>query len=62
MLVELEPFKDERGSFSRVFCDDEFARAGIAIPASNSTAHANHERDAIYPPKALPLNAEAVGR
>jgi dTDP-4-dehydrorhamnose 3,5-epimerase len=30
-LIELEPFSDERGSFSRVFCDDEFTRAGIAM-------------------------------
>jgi dTDP-4-dehydrorhamnose 3,5-epimerase len=41
MLVELEPFSDERGSFSRVFCDDEFARAGIAMPVRQANLSRN---------------------
>jgi len=30
-LIELEPFEDERGSFSRILCQDEFAAAGISL-------------------------------
>jgi len=41
MLIELEPFADERGSFSRVFCDDEFARAGIAMPVRQANLSRN---------------------
>jgi len=33
VLIELEPAEDERGSFARTFCEDEFARAGIAMRA-----------------------------
>ncbi len=28
-LVELQPFGDERGAFSRLFCEKEFAEAGL---------------------------------
>ncbi len=28
-VIELEPFQDERGSFSRVFCEDEFKEIGL---------------------------------
>jgi len=31
VLIELEPAQDERGSFARAFCEDEFACAGIAM-------------------------------
>jgi dTDP-4-dehydrorhamnose 3,5-epimerase len=32
-IVELQPQADERGSFARTFCTDEFARAGIDFDA-----------------------------
>ena len=32
-IVELAPQADERGSFARTFCTDEFARAGIDFDA-----------------------------
>lgn len=28
-LIDLEPIEDERGSFSRIFCEREFAAAGL---------------------------------
>ena len=31
MLIELDAVEDDRGFFARTFCDDEFARAGIAM-------------------------------
>ncbi len=31
-LIELEPFRDERGAFCRTFCSEEFSQAGL--PAS----------------------------
>jgi len=30
-LIELEPYEDERGSFSRIVCQNEFAAAGISL-------------------------------
>ena len=30
-LIELEPYEDDRGSFSRILCQDEFAAAGISL-------------------------------
>lgn len=33
MIVELDPHQDERGFFARIFCEEEFARAGIAMRA-----------------------------
>jgi dTDP-4-dehydrorhamnose 3,5-epimerase len=30
-LIDLDPVRDERGSFARTFCDDEFERAGIPM-------------------------------
>lgn len=31
LVVEVEPFTDERGAFARTFCVDEFAAAGLPI-------------------------------
>ena len=31
VVVELEPHEDERGDFARTFCEEEFARADLAL-------------------------------
>ncbi len=31
LLIELDAVEDERGFFARLFCDDEFARVGVAM-------------------------------
>jgi dTDP-4-dehydrorhamnose 3,5-epimerase len=31
MVITIEPHEDARGFFARAFCEDEFARAGIAL-------------------------------
>lgn len=31
MIVELDPHRDERGFFSRTFCEEEFVKAGISM-------------------------------
>jgi len=42
--VELEVFTDERGSFARSFCVDEFADAGIEFRADQANISLNtHE-------------------
>jgi dTDP-4-dehydrorhamnose 3,5-epimerase len=44
-LIELDATEDERGFFARTFCEEEFARAGIAMqPKQISTSH---NRDAL---------------
>lgn len=30
-VIELEPYEDERGSFSRILCQNEFAAAGVSL-------------------------------
>lgn len=40
--VDAEPVADGRGSFARLWCRDEFARAGIAFDAVQASASFNH--------------------
>jgi dTDP-4-dehydrorhamnose 3,5-epimerase len=41
--IALEALADERGFFARTFCDDEFARAGIAMrPRQMNLSHNSH--------------------
>lgn len=44
-LIETVPLADERGSFARTFCDDEFARHGLEhrfVQHSMSVSHRRH--------------------
>jgi dTDP-4-dehydrorhamnose 3,5-epimerase len=45
VLIELDSMKDERGSFARTFCDDEFERAGIAMHIRQTNL--SHNRHAL---------------
>ena len=40
-LIGIEPVSDERGFFARLWCRDEFARAGIAFPIAQTSASFN---------------------
>ena len=40
-VVEAEPHRDERGHFARVFCADEFARAGIEFATAQINLSGN---------------------
>lgn len=46
-LVELEPHSDERGSFARSFCADEFATAGIAMTVVQTNVSRNTGRGTL---------------
>ena len=40
-VIELEPFQDERGFFSRIFCEKEFGQAGLVsdfVQVNHSTS------------------------
>jgi dTDP-4-dehydrorhamnose 3,5-epimerase len=41
VIVELEPFVDERGTFARVWCADEFADAGLTATLSQCSLSRN---------------------
>jgi dTDP-4-dehydrorhamnose 3,5-epimerase len=45
LLIGLDAMEDERGSFVRTFCDDEFERAGIAMRVSQTNL--SHNRHAL---------------
>src|SRR5688572_19636501 len=45
LLIELDAAEDERGFFARTFCEDEFARAGIALRLTQ--VNISHNRDAL---------------
>jgi dTDP-4-dehydrorhamnose 3,5-epimerase len=40
-LIEPEPISDERGHFARLYCPDEFARAGIGFVAMQTSLSFN---------------------
>jgi len=44
-LIDLEPAEDARGFFARTFCEEEYARAGIALRARQ--INVSHNRDAF---------------
>lgn len=46
-IVELEPLADERGSFARSFCADEFAAAGIAMTVVQTNISRNTRRGTL---------------
>ncbi len=39
--IDIEPHRDERGSFSRLWCQDEFAAHGIAIDMAQASLSTN---------------------
>lgn len=45
LLIDLEAAEDARGFFARTFCEEEFARAGIALRARQ--INLSHNRDAF---------------
>jgi dTDP-4-dehydrorhamnose 3,5-epimerase len=46
-LVEIEPSKDERGFFSRVYCSEEFARHGLETRFSQCSISFNHKKGTL---------------
>lgn len=47
MIVEAEPHVDERGSFARLHCPDEFAAAGIAFVPRQTSLSRNPARHTL---------------
>jgi dTDP-4-dehydrorhamnose 3,5-epimerase len=47
VLIELEPHTDERGSFARVFCADEFAAGGLPSVFVQGSISRNLQRGAL---------------
>jgi dTDP-4-dehydrorhamnose 3,5-epimerase len=43
LLAEVEPRADDRGLFARVWCSDEFARAGVEIDFVQANTGFSHE-------------------
>jgi len=46
-VVEAEPNRDERGAFARVFCAEEFARAGVAFDSPQVNLSTNAKRHTL---------------
>jgi dTDP-4-dehydrorhamnose 3,5-epimerase len=46
-VVEPEPVNDERGHFARLYCPDEFARAGIAFAPTQTSLSFNRVRHTL---------------
>ena len=46
-VVEAEPHRDERGHFTRVFCADEFAKAGITFASPQINLSGNAKRHTL---------------
>jgi len=46
-LVEAEPQRDERGSFARIFCAEEFAKAGIDFTTVQMNLSGNVKRHTL---------------
>ena len=46
-LITIEPFEDERGTFSRRFCKKEFKNAGIDFTVCQCNLSTNHKKGTI---------------
>ncbi|MBE6033266.1 MAG: dTDP-4-dehydrorhamnose 3,5-epimerase [Clostridiales bacterium] len=46
-VIELEPYKDERGSFARAYCTEEFKDAGIYCNFVQDNISHNHKKNTI---------------
>ena len=44
LIVEAAALRDERGHFSRIFCAEEFARAGLEMTNVQVAVSHNHSR------------------
>ena len=47
MVVESEPLEDERGSFARAFCADEFRDAGLPLDVAQCNTSFNRARGTL---------------
>lgn len=45
--IELQPFRDERGAFARVFCEREFAAAGLPVRFEQVNLSVNPHRGTL---------------
>lgn len=43
MIVDVEPYSDERGAFARTFCAEEFARQGLYTSYPQCSTSYNHK-------------------
>jgi len=46
-VVEADPHRDERGSFARIFCTEEFAKAGINFASPQINLSGNAKRHTL---------------
>lgn len=46
-IIELEPQQDERGSFTRTFCREEFVRRGLRFEFAQCSVSLNHRRGTL---------------
>jgi dTDP-4-dehydrorhamnose 3,5-epimerase len=46
-IIELEPIEDERGSFARAWCADEFAAAGLNAHLAQTSISTNRRRGTL---------------
>lgn len=46
-IIEREPTSDERGSFARVFCQNELAAAGILVDIAQINLSRNHKKGTL---------------
>lgn len=60
MIVDIEPDRDDRGFFSRVFCADEFAESGLLPNVAQLNVAYNYARGTLRGiHRQVPPNAEA---
>lgn len=59
-LIDIEPHRDHRGFFSRVFCADEFAKHGLISDVAQTSICLNHTRGTVRGlHRQVPPHAEA---
>jgi len=46
-VIEADPHRDERGSFARIFCTEEFAKAGISFTSPQINLSGNAKRHTL---------------
>ena len=46
-IIELEPMRDERGWFTRLFCEEEFRAAGLDFPVKQMNRSFNNAKGTI---------------
>ncbi len=59
-IIDIEPHRDHRGFFSRIFCADEFAEHGLISEVSQTSVCFNHTRGTVRGlHRQVPPHAEA---